>query len=330
MAHSGDGTGWSETTPADTEFVKDGAKEVRDLRKGARIRLAKEHDTPAASSVGGEHKAGSAKAYYQSSAPTTRPDGSTALTAADNGRLFVDSDDNAVYVYIHGTGFVQLAADVLAGSVETADLDDGAVTTAKLADESVDSDKYVDGSIDPEHLADEAVETAKIADEAVTLAKMAAAAIASLGLASTKIAVYQDQKSSGTDGQSLTAGDWRTREITAEVSDAGSLGALSSNQVTLSEGTYLVFAVCPTYNIAGSVQSRLYNVTDASVLVLGNTSNGGGSLESISHVLGVFSVGASKALALQTQIPTASSASTGVAASFGTEVYTTVVFIKLS
>lgn len=97
----GDGTAWDETSPASSDLISQGDDEIRDLRKGTRIRLAKEHDTPATSSAGGEHKAGSAKIYIQSSAPTTRPDGSTALTSADDGRIWFDADTSSRVAYVY-------------------------------------------------------------------------------------------------------------------------------------------------------------------------------------------------------------------------------------
>ena len=102
MAHSGDGTGWDGTVPANSEPVYKGALEIRDLRLGTAVRADKEHVAAAASSVGGEHKQGSAKAYSQSASPTNRPDGSTALTADDDGRLWVDEDTDWFYVLTAG------------------------------------------------------------------------------------------------------------------------------------------------------------------------------------------------------------------------------------
>lgn len=99
----GDGTGWSEAAPVDTDPRKDGAIEIRDLRTGVRIRVEKEHILPAASSAGGEHKAGSAITYRQAVAPTTRPDGTT-LTSQDDNRLWIDGDDDRLYYYRNGSG----------------------------------------------------------------------------------------------------------------------------------------------------------------------------------------------------------------------------------
>ena len=94
MANDGTGTGWDTGSPANHSLVSNLPTEVRDLRLGAEIRLNKEHVTLAAASVGGEHLAGSAKVYFSAAAspPTLRPDGLTGFTAADAGRMFVESD----------------------------------------------------------------------------------------------------------------------------------------------------------------------------------------------------------------------------------------------
>jgi len=91
------GDSWDEASPARTDQRRDGAQEILSLRKGTSQRANKEHATYAASGVGGEHKAGSAKAYYQANAPTLRPDGVTALDTNDKGRLWVKSTDNSLY-----------------------------------------------------------------------------------------------------------------------------------------------------------------------------------------------------------------------------------------
>jgi len=87
----GDGTGWDEANPEDTDFVSAGAAEIRDLRKGVRIRMEKEHTDFGGSSAGGEHLEGSAVAYHPADTdnmPSTKPDGG-ALDAVDEGRIAI-------------------------------------------------------------------------------------------------------------------------------------------------------------------------------------------------------------------------------------------------
>lgn len=99
----GDGIGWNILAPADTDLRSVGAAEIRDVRTGVGIRVDKEHRTlnsSAAPAEGGEHEPGSAVAYTQATAPTLRPDSGPGLTSQDNGRLWVDSDDNILAIYI--------------------------------------------------------------------------------------------------------------------------------------------------------------------------------------------------------------------------------------
>ncbi len=102
MAHSGDGTGWSETTPAGTEPIYLGALEIRDLRKGLNLRIKKEHVIMSATTGGAEHKSGSAMAYAlaTASAPTLRPDAATSFTSADIGRVWYDTTLNVLKILV--------------------------------------------------------------------------------------------------------------------------------------------------------------------------------------------------------------------------------------
>jgi hypothetical protein len=115
MAHDGTGTGWSITSPADSEpSHPDGAKEIRDLRKGIAIRMNKEHTTLATASAGGDHKAGSARAYLAANlaaVPTTKPDGATALDANDTGRLMIRTDTGKIK-YWNGTEWVTVTPTI--------------------------------------------------------------------------------------------------------------------------------------------------------------------------------------------------------------------------
>lgn len=44
---------------------------------------------------------------------------------------------------------------------------------------------------------------------------------------------WEHQLAGGTDGGGSTSGSWQTHPLTVEAWDSGSIGALSSNQVTL-------------------------------------------------------------------------------------------------
>lgn len=150
MAASGDGTGWDEASPSDGSKISTGPIEIRDLRVGVALRLAKEHVDPAASSVGGEHKMGSALAYNQLSAPTLRPDASTALTNADKGRLWFDGNRLWIYDGVSNgwglaTGYTRKAVLQQAhpNNTNAGTLTGGSWTTRILNTESSDPDSIV-------------------------------------------------------------------------------------------------------------------------------------------------------------------------------------------
>lgn len=105
------GLGWDESYPDIDDVYGQSFLEIRDLRKGMRIRLEKEHNTIGISGAGGEHKQGSAISYagnYSAAWPEHRPDGTTDLTAADTGRIALDTTSipNRFAIYTHGTGWV--------------------------------------------------------------------------------------------------------------------------------------------------------------------------------------------------------------------------------
>jgi hypothetical protein len=121
-------------------MVGGAAAEIRDLRLGVGLRIDKEHTTLAAISAGGEHKAGSAKAYEggtdPAEEPTEQPDETTALTDADAGRLWID--DSGVMHYYDGTGW-ELVSVSVGGT--------GVVNATNLVDELDLTGKLLAGSL---------------------------------------------------------------------------------------------------------------------------------------------------------------------------------------
>ena len=113
MANGTDGLGWANDAPAAVDLRSNGYVEIRSIRKGVNLRLDKEHvalatmsSGPDLSSGGGEHKPGSAMAYFKDGSPALlRPDGVTTLTSADKGRLAVDTTGSSfvMKVYDHDT-----------------------------------------------------------------------------------------------------------------------------------------------------------------------------------------------------------------------------------
>ena len=83
------------------------------------------------------------------------------------------------------------------------------------------------------------------------------------------VASIVDQKANNTEGGDFTTGDWRTRDLNTEISDLDSIVSISSNQFTLSAGTYLISWSAPAF-VTQTHVSKLYSVTDTSDLRIGS------------------------------------------------------------
>lgn len=140
MVNTSDGLSWNVDTPVGASPRKDGAAEILGLRKGMELRYEKEHvllaavgSGPDLATGGGEHKKGSAMAYFEDGAPSlTRPDGATTLTSADSGRLAVDTTGSTyvMKVYDHDdTAFHNVSGtSKIVGSFTAAALESGIQT----------------------------------------------------------------------------------------------------------------------------------------------------------------------------------------------------------
>ena len=138
----------------------------------------------------------------------------------------------------------------------------------------------------------------------------------------------RDKKTQNTHGGTFTSGDWRTRDLNEELADIAGIASVASNQITLSAGTYRCLIFCPSVSALTSVnQARLYNVTDASVLLLGTsllqTHDQGG----YSVIAGRFTLAAQKVLEVQHRTSvTRTDYGFGYAANFTDEIYTVAEF----
>jgi len=100
-----------EASPAGSDNPKYGDDKIRELKVD--IRTREEHESvwkDSTVSVGGVHRNGSAKGYYQSAVPTTKPNSTDgALDGTDKGRYWTDSDTGDTYVYDNTTNaFVRI------------------------------------------------------------------------------------------------------------------------------------------------------------------------------------------------------------------------------
>jgi len=121
MAHTENWDASYESEPADSDSPSGGDDEFRDLKRNVRERMLYEHQWKDSTTTDGHHKEGSARTYYTNTAPTTRPDGSTALDSDDMGRVWFDiNDTNALYHWTGTTwcGDVKIASNLeVTGSI---------------------------------------------------------------------------------------------------------------------------------------------------------------------------------------------------------------------
>lgn len=134
-------------------------------------------------------------------------------------------------------------------------------------------------------------------------------------------------QSSGTNGGAATSGSWQTMPLNTKDNDTANIANLTSNQITLPAGTYKVHASAPFYRGSGE-QMRLYNITNSSVLVTGNTSSSAttDNTETINEINGIFTLTAQSILQLQYQVSISNAAGLGQGLSFGPEVYAVIEF----
>jgi hypothetical protein len=88
-----------EASPADTDSASEGAQRIRNLKTDIRERMEDEHDWGDINqSDTNVHVEGAARIFVQSAAPATTPGGA----AIDDGRMWLDTDDDKLYVYDAG------------------------------------------------------------------------------------------------------------------------------------------------------------------------------------------------------------------------------------
>ena len=85
-------------------------------------------------------------------------------------------------------------------------------------------------------------------------------------------AVICDEKSAASDGGAFTSGSWQTRDLNAEITDVDTIVTISSNEFTLSTGSYLLKWSAPACQV-NMHQTRLYDVTGTASIISGSSEN---------------------------------------------------------
>lgn len=158
-----------------------------------------------------------------------------------------------------------------------------------------------------------------------------------LSNAISQIAIFQDQKSSGTaggsNGSSVGTGATIARTLNTTVINNISGASLSSNQITLPAGTYVATSQSACYAANGS-KSFLRNITDNTDTILGNsfftnTVNGYG----FSSFSGQFTISGTKVFELRqyNRSPDGGASGLGFATNNGqVEIYSTITITKIA
>lgn len=141
----------------------------------------------------------------------------------------------------------------------------------------------------------------------------------------------KDVKGSGSSGGTFTSGAWRTRELNTTT---GSItgASLSGDQVTLPAGTYKITGYAPAASVDGH-QAQLYNVSDATTDIYGSSELAHSTTATVtkSHIDGTITIAAPKVFEVRHRCTTTRATDgLGKAASFGSEVYTSLVIQKLA
>lgn len=147
-------------------------------------------------------------------------------------------------------------------------------------------------------LPDASITSDDIAAGAVTAAKLGTNSFVSY-------AVICDQKAVSTSGGSATSGSWQTRDLNTELHDPDGIVSISSNQFTLSAGSYLIVASAPACGVDAHT-ARLYDVTGASEIQVGTVqhTDSGRYLNTTSFVYARVSPTASNAYRIDTRVTT--------------------------
>ena len=143
--------------------------------------------------------------------------------------------------------------------------------------------------------------------------------------------ILRDEKPVGVDAGSATHGVWLIRELnTLYKYPSGTTNiTLSSNQFTLVPGIYTINAFVPSYKV-GLFQCRLLDVTNNVAISQGSSVDSGSAFaNSILNYLWVTLTTTTYRIEEQVTLTNASHG-LGIAAGFGTEIYTTVCIQKIA
>jgi len=145
-------------------------------------------------------------------------------------------------------------------------------------------------------------------------------------------AIFRHETASGVEAGTFTSGAWRTRDLNTTQYNNITSASLSSNQISLPAGTYMVEAIAPA-NLVSKHQTRLQNITDSTTTIVGQSTyaENAGFVSNASYFQGIFTIAGTKTFELQHRCTrTQAGYGFGVECSFGTEVHATIKIVKVA
>jgi len=151
-------------------------------------------------------------------------------------------------------------------------------------------------------------------------------------LAAPKVAYLKDVKTATTSGGTFTSGAWRKRELNTLEGDSSFI-SISSSQITLQPGSYLIEAELPAWNVDRH-QGKFRNITDSTDDLIGSSSFGSVSNEGFnsSKIFGEVIITSEKIFEIQHRcLTTVAARGFGVESNFGiNNIYTQVKITKVA
>jgi len=145
------------------------------------------------------------------------------------------------------------------------------------------------------------------------------------------VLVINDTKASGVDGGTFTSSAWRTRDLNTEQYNEIEGASLSSNQITLPEGEYEVYATVPALQV-DEHSSLLYNITDSANEIVGSVqkASDGSSVGNVSIIDGIITISDEKVFEIRHRCKsTRSTTGFGSSQTWGENIYTQIRIRKV-
>jgi hypothetical protein len=146
---------------------------------------------------------------------------------------------------------------------------------------------------------------------------------------SSTFAVFRDERT--TDSGTFTSGAWRTRNLNTSQFNNITSASLSSNQISLPAGTYLVEGSAPVW-VVGTHQTRFENITDSATEVLGQSiyADPSGNNANPSIISGIFTIAGTKTFEFQHRCSnTSADVGFGIGGNWGTQIYASITITKV-